>query len=107
MSILHNSSNQSNQPIESVKADRILTPESKKGQDTYRILCEIVTHELDLGERDHAVPNDSKMLDLLVTQKPTSEVIERELEKNGFDMIFGWKLTSWWQPETEGYPDVF
>ena len=107
MTILNESSNQSNQPIESVKADRILTPESKKGQDTYRVFCEIVTHELDPGEPDHEVPNDSKMIDLLVTQKPTREVIESELEKNGFDMIFGWKLTSWWQPETGETPDAF
>ncbi len=107
MSILRNPSNQSNQPVESVKADRILTPESQKGRKTYRVFCEIITIELDPGERDHAVPNYSKMIDLLVTQKPTREVIESELEKNGFDMIFGWKLTSWWQPETEGYPDVF
>ena len=92
---------------QSIQPDRILTPESKKGQDTYRVFCEIITHELDPGEPDHEVPNDSKMIDLLVTQKPCREVIESELEKNGFDMIFGWKLTSWWQPETDGNPDAF
>ena len=92
---------------QSIQPDRILTPESKKGQHTYRIFGEIITHELEPGERDHEVPNDSKMIDLVVTQKPTHEVIESELEKKGFDMVFGWKLTRWWQPETEGYPDVF
>ncbi len=107
MSILRESSNQSNQPVESVKADRILTPKYQKGRDTYRVFCEIVTHELDPGEPDHAVPNDCKMIDLLVTQKPTREVIEKELEKNGFDMLFGWQLIRWWQPETDGNPDAF
>ena len=47
------------------------------------------------------------MLDLVVTQKPTREVVEKALENNGYDLIFKWQLTDWWLPETDGYPDVF
>ena len=107
MTILNESSNQSNQPIESVKADRILTPKSQKGQQTYRVFCNIATLELDPGEIDYPVPLDHQMIDLVVTQKPTREVVEKALENNGYDLIFKWQLTDWWQPETDGYPDVF
>ena len=84
-----------------------ITPKVEKGQDTYRVFCDIITIELDPGDRDHKVPLDCKMIDLVVTQKPTSEVVEKELENNGYDLTFKWQLTDWWQPETDGYPDVF
>ncbi len=95
------------QSFERVKADRILTPEYQKGRETYRVFCNIATIELDPGEIDYPVPLDHQMLDLVVTQKPTSEVVEKELENNGYDLTFKWRLMDWWQPETDGYPDVF
>ncbi len=95
------------QSFERVKADRILTPEYQKGRETYRVFCNIATIELDPGERDYPVPLAHQMLDLVVTQKPTSEVVEKELENNGYDLTFKWRLMDWWQPETDGYPDVF
>ena len=110
MSILNHSSNESIQPtqsVESVKVDLILTPKVEKGESTYRVFCNIITYELDPGDPDHEVPIDSQMIDLVVTQKPTSEVVEKELENNGYDLTFKWRLMDWWQPETEGYPDVF
>ena len=91
MSILNHSSNESIQPtqsVESVKVDLILTPKVEKGQDTYRVFCDIITIELDPGDRDHKVPLDCKMIDLVVTQKPTREVVEKVLENYGYVLTF-------------------
>ncbi len=96
-----------NFPEETNSRPIYITPQVEKGQSTYRVFCNIATIELDPGERDYPVPLDHQMLDLVVTQKPTREVVEKALENNGYDLIFKWQLTDWWQPETDGNPDAF
>lgn len=55
-----------------------------------------------------AVPLDCRMVDLVVTQKPSREVVEKALEDNGYDITFStWRLMDFWQPETLGFADAF
>ncbi len=76
-----------------------ITPEIEKGQPTYRVIAQIITKENDPGEPNYPVPLDSKVIDFLMTEKPTKKGVSDFLESEGFDLTFGkWLLISWHAP---------
>ena len=83
-----------------------ITPSVEPGQQTWRVMCQIITNELDEGERDYAVPLDSQTIDLVMTTEPCWSSVEQALEEAGWDMN-QWRLMDWWQPETDGVADAF
>ncbi len=82
-----------------------ITPSVEPGQQTWRVMCQIITNELDEGERDYAVPLDSQTVDLVLEKEPCVEAILEALSCF-FDMN-QWRLMDWWQPETDSVCDAF
>ncbi len=85
-----------------------VSTEIKPGQKTYRVMAHIITSKLDEGERDYAVPLDSRTVDLVMTSEPNHDTVSQALSDAGYDLTKGtWRLMEWWLPETDGVADAF